>query len=178
MAKAEENFKKWLVLPGKNKSDKERSEDLQALFSRTNKGKSSSSNPPAEKTKAQIEQENYAAKQKSATEKRKATMQAKKEAAAKVQAVALEQASAEGLAVLARTTSTAAAAAAAAETPRAVHNLQVYLQHILLLIINHTTEINFIRATIAPVLVVGRATMLYFNTLRKIVLAIVFADCL
>jgi hypothetical protein len=177
MAKAEENFKKWLVLPGKNKSDKERSEDLQALFSRTNKGKSSSSNPPAEKTKAQIEQENYAAKQKSATVKRKATMQAKKEAAAKVQAVALEQASAEGLAVLARTTSTAAAAAAA-ETPRAVHNLQVYLQHILLLIINHTTEINFIRATIAPVLVVGRATMLYFNTLRKIVLAIVFADCL
>ena len=162
MAKAEENFKKWLVLPGKNKSDKEKSEDLQALFSRTNKGKSSTSNPPAEKTKAQIEQEQYAAKQKAATEKRKATNQAKKEALAKAQADALEQASAEGLALLARTTTSAAATATATTStraptgttlskadnlPKAVNKLQVSYQHILFK--EDHTYINFIRATIA-----------------------------
>ena len=138
MAKAEENFKKWLVLPGKNKSDKEKSEDLQALFSRTNKGKSSTSNPPAEKTKAQIEQEKYAAKQKAAAEKRKATNQAKKEALVKAQADALEQASADGLALLARPTTSAAATATTStraptgttlskgdNLPKAVNNLQV-----------------------------------------------------
>jgi hypothetical protein len=139
MAKAEENFKKWLVLPGKNKSDKEKSEDLQALFSRTNKGKSSTSNPPAEKTKAQIEQEKYAAKQKAAAEKRKATNQAKKEALVKkAQADALEQASADGLALLARPTTSAAATATtstraptgttlskADNLPKAVNKLQV-----------------------------------------------------
>ena len=37
MEKAEENFKKWLLLPGKNKTKKEESEDLQALLSRANK---------------------------------------------------------------------------------------------------------------------------------------------
>jgi hypothetical protein len=93
--KAEENFKKWLVLPGKNKSEKEKTEDLKALFSRTNKGKSSSSDPPPEKTKAQIEQEQFAANRKTSNEKRKATIQAKKEervAAAKAQADALKEA--------------------------------------------------------------------------------------
>ena len=131
MAKAEENFKKWLVLPGKNKSGKENSEDLQALFSRTNKGKSSSSEPPAQKTKAQIEQETYAAKQKTAAEKRKATLQAKKEAAAKAQADALEQATAEGLALLSRTTAAAAAVTTratgtkAVSLPKALNKFQV-----------------------------------------------------
>ena len=163
MPKAEENFKKWLVLPGKNKSDKERSEDLQALFSRTNKGKSSTSNPPAEKTKAEIEQEQYAAKQKAAAEKRKATNQAKKEALAKAQADALEQASAEGLALLARTTTAAATATTSTRAttgtnlskadnlPKAVTKLQVYQQHILLLFIEDHIDINFIRATIVPI---------------------------
>jgi hypothetical protein len=112
MAKAEENFKKWLVLPGKNKSEREKSEDLQALLSRTNKGKSCSSDPPAQKTKAQIEQEKAAEKQRIAKEKRRATIQAKKEAVAKVQADAVEQASAD----LARHTTAAAAAATAATT--------------------------------------------------------------
>ena len=115
MAKAEENFKKWLVLPGKNKSEREKSEDLQALLSRTNKGKSCSSDPPAQKTKAQIEQEKAAEKQRIAKEKRRATIQAKKEAVAKVQADAVEQASAD----LARHTAAAAAAAAAAATTAA-----------------------------------------------------------
>jgi len=114
MAKAEENFKKWLVLPGKNKSEREKSEDLQALLSRTNKGKSCSSDPPAQKTKAQIEQEKAAEKQRIASEKRKATIQAKKEAVAKVQADAVEQASAD----LARHTAAATAAAATAATTR------------------------------------------------------------
>jgi hypothetical protein len=114
MAKAEENFKKWLVLPGKNKSEREKSEDLQALLSRTNKGKSCSSDPPAQKTKAQIEQEKAAEKQRIATEKRRATIQAKKEAVAKVQADAVEQASAD----LARHTAAATAAAATVATTR------------------------------------------------------------
>ena len=115
MAKAEENFKKWLVLPGKNKSEREKSEDLQALLSRTNKGKSCSSDPPAQKTKAQIEQEKAAEKQRIAKEKRRATIQAKKEAVAKVQADAVEQASAD----LARHTAAAAGAAAAASAATA-----------------------------------------------------------
>ena len=89
--KAQENFKKWLLLPGKNKSKKEESEDLQALLSRTNKGKCGSDNP-AQKTKAQIEQDEYAAKQISAAEKRKATIQAKKKAASEQAAAALAQA--------------------------------------------------------------------------------------
>jgi hypothetical protein len=93
--KAKDNFKKWLLLPGKNKSKKEESEDLQALLSRTNKGKCGSDNP-AQKTKAQIEQEEYAAKQISAGEKRKATIQAKKKAASEQAAAALARAALDG----------------------------------------------------------------------------------
>jgi hypothetical protein len=105
--KAEENFKKWLLLPGKNKSSREESEDLQALLSRANKGKCGS-DQPAEKTKAQIEQEAYAAKSKAAADKRKATLQAKKEAAVLEQAAVLDKAAAEARAAAAAGTSTKA----------------------------------------------------------------------
>ena len=88
MEKAEENFKKWLLIPGKNKTKKEESEDLQALLSRANKGKCGS---VGEKTKAQVEQEAYAANQISAGEKRKATMQANKEKKALEQAAAVKE---------------------------------------------------------------------------------------
>jgi hypothetical protein len=107
IGKAEENFKKWLLLPGKNKSSREESEDLQALLSRASKGKCGS-DQPAEKTKAQIEQEAYAAKTKAAAEKRKATLQAKKEAAVLEQAAVLDKAAAEARAAAAAGTSTKA----------------------------------------------------------------------
>ena len=85
LAKVDENFKKWLLLPGKNKSNSEQSEDLQALLHRANNKSKSCSNPAAgvEKTKAQVEQEEAAARQKAGIEKRKATILAKKVAAAK-----------------------------------------------------------------------------------------------
>ena len=108
--KAEENFKKWLLLPGKNKSSREESEDLQELLSRANKGKCGS-DQPAQKTKAQIEQEAYAERQKAAAEKRRATLQAKKEAAVLEQAAALDKVAAE-----ARASAEATAAAAGAST--------------------------------------------------------------
>ena len=88
LAKVDENFKKWLLLPGKNKSNSEQSEDLQALLDRANKSKCSIS-VPVEKTKAQIEQEEYDARQKSASEKRKATLQRKKKASAAATAAAV-----------------------------------------------------------------------------------------
>ena len=76
MAKVNENFKKWLVVPGKNRSSAEQSEDLQQLLDRPNKGSMSCANPPAEeeKTKAQIEQEEAERRQKAGQEKRKATI--------------------------------------------------------------------------------------------------------
>jgi hypothetical protein len=57
LAKVDENFKLWLVVPGKNRSSAEQSEDLQHLLDRSNKDSMSCANPPAEeeKTKAQIE---------------------------------------------------------------------------------------------------------------------------
>ena len=88
MEKAEENFKKWLLLPGKNKTKKEESEDLQALLSRANKGKCGSA---GEKTKAQVEQEAYAANRISAAEKRKATIQANKDKKSLEQAAAVKE---------------------------------------------------------------------------------------
>ena len=88
MEKAEENFKKWLLLPGKNKTKKEESEDLQALLSRANKGKCGSA---GEKTKAQVEQEAYDANRISAAEKRKATIQAKKDKKSLEQAAAVKE---------------------------------------------------------------------------------------
>ena len=103
MEKAEENFRKWLLLPGKNKTKKEESEDLQALLSRANKGKCGSA---GEKTKAQVEQEAYAANQISASEKRKATMQANKDKKSLEQAAALKE----------KVAAAAAAAAAAAKS--------------------------------------------------------------
>jgi len=79
LAKVDENFKKWLVVPGKNRSSAEQSEDLQQLLDRSNKGSMSCANPPAEeeKTKAQIEQEEAERRQKAGQEKRKATIKRK-----------------------------------------------------------------------------------------------------
>ena len=102
LAKVDENFKKWLLLPGKNKSKSEQSEDLAALLSRACKGnRCSDPEEQQEKTLAQIEQEEYAAKQKAKNDKRLATIQAKKVTAA---------------ATTAATTAATAAATAAATT--------------------------------------------------------------
>ena len=79
LAKVDENFKKWLVVPGKNRSSAEQSEDLQELLDRSNKGSMSCANLPAEgeKTKAQIEQEEAQRRQQAGQEKRKATIKRK-----------------------------------------------------------------------------------------------------
>ena len=88
LAKVDDNFKKWLLLPGKNKSKEEQTQDLVALLTRCSKGKNCSIEPLPEedKTLAQIEQEEYAVKQKAKSDKRKATIQANKEAAAAIAA--------------------------------------------------------------------------------------------
>jgi hypothetical protein len=95
LAKVDENFKKWLLLPGKNKSKSEQSEDLAALLSRASKGnRCSDPEQQQEKTLAQIEQEEYAAKQKAKNDKRLATIQAKKVTAAATAAAATAAATA------------------------------------------------------------------------------------
>jgi hypothetical protein len=77
-----------LLLPGKNNSKEEQTQDLVALLTRPSKGKNCSIEPlpKKDKTLAQIEQEEYAVKQKAKSDKRKATIQANKEAAAAVAA--------------------------------------------------------------------------------------------
>ena len=88
LAKVDDNFKKWLLLQGKNKSKEEKTQDLVALLTRPSKGKNCSIEPLPEedKTLAQIEQEEYAVKQKAKSDKRKATIQANKEAATAIAA--------------------------------------------------------------------------------------------
>jgi hypothetical protein len=105
LTKVDENFRKWLLLPGKNKSKSEQTEDLVALLSRACKGNRSSDPQQQEKTLAQIQQEEYSAKQKAKNEKRLATIQAKKVTAAAAAAAA---------------TAAAATAAAAADAPARV----------------------------------------------------------
>jgi hypothetical protein len=105
LAKVDENFRKWLLLSGKNKSKSEQTEDLVALLSRACKGNRSSDPQQQEKTLAQIQQEECLAKQKAKNEKRLATIQAKKVTAAATAAAATAAAA----------TAAAATAAAAAD---------------------------------------------------------------
>ena len=104
------------MVPGKNRSSAEQSEDLQELLDRSNKGSMSCANLPAEgeKTKAQIEQEEAQRRLQAGHEKRKATI--KRKAA---EAAAAAKATATAVAAAAAAVPPATAAAAELHQPQA-----------------------------------------------------------